>query len=71
MSMTKLKRAKQNSLPVRIAFMRRTVTVPSELGPFVDDRLAGPQHAGNFSSYVRNLILDDRETHEKKREVTV
>ena len=69
MSTTKLKRAKQNSPPVRIAFLRKTVTVPSELGPFVDDQLAGPQHAGNFSSYVRNLILDDRETQQKKVEV--
>jgi hypothetical protein len=44
------------------------VTLPDELGAFLEEQTAGPKHAGNFSSYVRNLILEDLE---KKSEVTV
>ena len=46
------------------------MTLPDELGAFLEEQTSGPKHAGNFSSYVRNLILDDRET-QQKREVTV
>jgi len=42
------------------------VTLPDELGAFLEEQTSGPKHAGNFSSYVRNLILEDLE---KKSEV--
>jgi Arc/MetJ-type ribon-helix-helix transcriptional regulator len=44
-------------------FMRKTVTIPSDLKHFVEERVAHPKHAGNLSSYVRNLILEDRAQH--------
>jgi hypothetical protein len=42
-------------------FVRRTVTVPAEIVPFADKRTAAPEYAGNFSAYVRALIIRDRE----------
>ena len=44
-------------------FMRKTVTIPNDLKHFVEERVADPKHAGNLSSYVRNLILEDRAQH--------
>jgi hypothetical protein len=48
-------------------FVRATITLPGELDGFMKSRAAEPQHAGNFSSYVRNLILKDREVIEKEQ----
>ena len=70
MSTSNSKRYKPSSPSARRVFLRKTVTLPDELGAFLEEQTAGPKHAGNFSSYVRNLILDDRET-QQKREVTV
>ena len=69
MSTTNSKRYKPSAPSVRRIFLRKTVTLPDELGAFLEEQTAGPKHAGNFSSYVRNLILDDRETQQKKSEV--
>jgi hypothetical protein len=41
-------------------FVRKTITIPVELELFANDRSNQPEHAGNFSSYVRTLILRDR-----------
>jgi hypothetical protein len=62
------KRYKPSSPSARRVFLRKTVTLPDELGAFLEEQTSGPKHAGNFSSYVRNLILEDLE---KKSEVTV
>ena len=43
-----------------ISFVRKTVTIPEELSDFTDEQVSQPEHAGNFSSYVRSLILRDR-----------
>lgn len=42
-------------------FIRKTVTLPDEVAEFADSQAAKPEHAGNVSSYVRSLILQDRE----------
>lgn len=47
-------------------FIRKTVTIPSELEEFSGEQTAKPEHAGNFSSYVRSLILRDQRQIEKK-----
>jgi len=41
-------------------FIRVTVTIPGELKAHVDSRKNSLEHAGNFSSYVRSLILKDK-----------
>lgn len=46
--------------PKAAGFIRSTITIPGELGPFVEQRTAQPEYAGNFSAYVRSLILRDR-----------
>lgn len=47
-------------------FRRATVTIPRELVPFADGRAAEPEHAGNFSSYIRSLILRDKRERERE-----
>lgn len=42
-------------------FIRKTVTIPGELSGFVERETEKPAHAGNLSSYIRSLILRDRE----------
>lgn len=55
--------------PPEPRFFRSTLALPVELKPFVEKRKNDLQHAGNFSSYVRNLILDDeRRQREGARE---
>lgn len=49
----------------RGGFVRKTVTIPGEITPFAEERTASPEHAGNFSSYVRTLILKDKAEQEK------
>jgi hypothetical protein len=40
-------------------FLAHTVTLPVELSAWARRRSAEPAHAGNMSSYVRGLILED------------
>ena len=40
-------------------FIRKTVTLPREVGDFANQRAAELMHAGNVSSYIRTLILKD------------
>ena len=42
-------------------FIRKSVTLPKEIGEFALDRAGAPEHAGNLSSYIRGLINRDRE----------
>lgn len=58
---TKLGRAAETP-PAREGFFRATVTIPAELGAFTAEQKSRPEHAGNLSSYVRALILRDRES---------
>lgn len=51
------------SRPRKIRFVRATLSLPVELQAFIEHRKADPKHAGNLSSYVRNLILEDRAQH--------
>lgn len=53
-------RKKQKQKAGRSGFIRRTVTIPGEIVEFADAQAAKPEHAGNFSSYVRGLILRAR-----------
>ncbi|HEV2350829.1 MAG TPA: hypothetical protein VG028_13390 [Terriglobia bacterium] len=46
-------------------FVRATVTIPAELAAFVETRKNDLAHAGSLSSYVRSLILQDRQSREK------
>jgi hypothetical protein len=47
-------------------FVRKTITVPTDIVTFADEQVAKPEHAGNWSSYVRNLILNDRAKRQKQ-----
>lgn len=44
-------------------FVRKTVTLPEDLEAFVLLRVGTLQHAGNLSSYLRGLIIEDRDKH--------
>jgi hypothetical protein len=46
-------------------FVHRTISLPRDLVAFADERSAQPEHAGNFSSYLRSLIIQDRATTKK------
>ena len=46
--------------------VRKTVVLPPEVFDFAEEQSNEPQHAGNLSSYVRSLILKDREQKEQK-----
>jgi len=41
------------------AFVHRTISLPMDLAAFADERSAQPEHAGDFSSYLRSLIIQD------------
>ena len=45
-------------------FVRKTVTLPKDLEAYTEERADAPEHAGNLSSYIRNLILNDRKTRQ-------
>jgi len=47
-------------------FVRKTVTIPAELDSFANNRTNAPEHAGNFSAYVRSLIIQDRNAAQKQ-----
>jgi hypothetical protein len=47
-------------------FVRKTVTIPADLDPFATEQSRKPEHAGNLSSYIRTLILRDREKSDLK-----
>ena len=42
------------------SFFKPTISLPEDLQPFVEQRKNEPQHAGNLSSYIRFLIISDR-----------
>ena len=50
----------------RTRFIRSTVTIPAELVGFIGRRVGDPVHAGNLSSYIRSLIIHDREQQQKE-----
>lgn len=45
-------------------FQARTISIPADLWPWAKCQAASPAHAGNLSSYVRNLILKDYTAHQ-------
>jgi hypothetical protein len=47
-------------------FVKPTISIPVELEAFVVKRKSEPQHAGNLSSYIRSLIIADRESQSSK-----
>jgi len=49
----------------KIEFVRPTISLPAELVPFIEARKRTPQHSGNLSSYIRSLIIADRDKEEK------
>ena len=57
---------KAKDAPAKTGFIRKTVTLPAELGDFALAQSSEPEHAGNLSSYVRGLILRDRRDLEKQ-----
>lgn len=48
-------------------FVRKTVTIPAELDSFANNQTNAPEHAGNFSAYVRSLIIRDRNARQQKQ----
>ena len=61
MSNKTVKQTKQNER--NDEFVRKTVTLPEEVTEFAERQAARPEYAGNFSAYVRTLILQDRNQH--------
>lgn len=55
------KAAVSPSVPSGESYVRTTITIPGELGDYWNARVADPRHSGNASSYVRNLVIDERE----------
>ena len=53
----------------RAGFMRPTLTIPTELSQFIDQQKNDPRHAGNLSSYIRMLIIEDKARQEAQASV--
>ena len=53
-------RVMKNNKQRKAAFIKATISIPTSLTPHVSWRKKEPQHAGNFSSYVRSLIIADK-----------
>jgi len=54
--------SKRNPKPAPApAFYRFTFSLPAELKEFVETRARAPRHAGNLSSYIRDLVITDKE----------
>ena len=49
------------SVNQRNGFIRTTVSIPQELSGFIDSQKKQPTHAGSLSSYVRGLIIADKQ----------
>jgi hypothetical protein len=47
-------------------FVRKTLTIPADVISFGDQQAAKPEHAGNWSSYVRSLIIADHAKHQRQ-----
>ncbi len=60
-------RFKEKGADGQQAFVRKTITIQEDLASFADAQAALPEHAGNVSSYVRNLIIQDRMSREQKK----
>lgn len=46
-------------------YVRISLSIPRDLWPFFERQRKRPQHAGNRSSYVRSLILEQMEKGRK------
>ena len=47
-------------------FVKPTISIPAELWPWAQTRKGSPQHAGSLSSYIRSLIIADKQASELK-----
>ena len=61
-----MRKGKGRATTEKTEFVKPTISLPAELWPWAEARKADPQHAGSLSSYIRSLIIADRESRDVK-----
>lgn len=51
----------------RKGWARCTIVLPEEVFKFASSRAESAEHAGNFSGFIRTLIIRDAKEREQKR----